>query len=37
MDTTNAWYDKEQLIAFANEVFKTRFVGDWTLEVDDMT
>lgn len=37
MDTTNAWYDKEQIIAFANEVFKTRFVGDWTLEVDDMT
>lgn len=37
MDTTNAWYDKEQIIAFANEVFKSRFVGDWTLEVDDMT
>lgn len=36
-DTTNCWYDIESIKAFANEVFKARFVGDWVLKVVDMT
>lgn len=36
-DTTNCWYDIESIKAFANEVFKARFVGDWVLVVVDMT
>lgn len=36
-DTTNCWYDKESIKAFADEVFKARFVGDWVLKIVDMT
>ena len=36
-DTTNCWYDKVSIKAFADEVFKARFVGDWALKTVDMT
>lgn len=37
MKVTNGWLKKAPLKAFAKEVFKTRFKGDWKLIIRDYT
>lgn len=37
MKVTNGWLKKAPLVAFAKEVYKKRFSGDWKLTIKDYT